>query len=349
MLQDLEIKNKSVGLGTSGNIKNHSIFSLGHGLCVGYDVCNCSSSWSGLACNIPDCSGVNGCSRQGDCILVNTCACYPSFDGEACDQKAKPNIHTPIFEQTFYNASIMENAPVGTLIFQVRANDTDLGRNGQLFYSALGENNVGNLIAIDGGSGKVYSSFTFDFETMETPSFNVTLVASDNGSPQKSSMTIAQITVLDDNDNCPLFTRASENLQLEISDTEMGDVVTKVLATDLDSGENGDLTYSISDNAAFSIDRKTGLITVACNLTETEYQLTVVATDNGKTSCLTEIRLTVKVINLSTEKPSSNSPSSPFETSSTATMPKTETSPKTSQSTGRLPFTTTKQRDGTSP
>lgn len=305
----------------------------GHGKCVGYDACNCSSSWSGPACSIPDCSGVNDCSGQGDCILVDKCACYPSFDGKACDQKAKPNIHKPIFEQTFYDTTITENAPIGTLIFQVRANDTDLGRNGELFYSAMGEKDVVKLIAVDGATGKVYSSFTFDFETVETPAFNVTIVASDNGFPQKSGVTIAQITIVDDNDNCPLFTKPSDNFQVEIADAKLGDVVIKVLATDSDSGVNGDITYSISNNNAFSIDPKTGLLTIASNLTEKEYQLTVGASDNGKISCLTEIRLNVKVVSLPTKEPSKKTHSSatdntptPFDTSSTTKTPEPWTS-----------------------
>ena len=321
---------KSVGFGTNRS----DILSIGHGKCVGYDACNCSSSWSGPACNIPDCSGVNYCSGQGDCILVNKCACYPSFDGKACDQEAKPNVHKPIFEQTFYEATIMENAPTGTLILQVRANDTDLGRNGELFYSAMGEKDVEKLIAVDGATGKVYSSFTFDFETVETPAFNLTIVASDNGFPQKSGVTIAQITIVDDNDNCPLFTKPSDNLQVEIADAKLGDVVTKVLATDSDSGVNGDIAYSISNNNAFSIDPKTGLLTIASNLTEREYQLTVGASDNGKISCLTEIRLIVKVVSLPTEKPSKKIPSSAtdstppaLETSSTTKTPEPWTSP----------------------
>ena len=142
--------------------KSNSIFFLiGNGQCVGYDLCKCNSSWTGPACNVPDCSAVNNCSGQGDCILVNTCACYPSFDGKFCDQKAKPNANQPKFEKQFYNATIMENSPAGTLILQVYANDSDLGRNGQLFYSALGDNKIKSLIVVDGATGKVYNSLVF--------------------------------------------------------------------------------------------------------------------------------------------------------------------------------------------
>lgn len=206
----------------------------------------------------------------------------------------------------------MENSPPGTLILQVYANDTDSGRNGQLFYSALG-GKIENLLAVDGATGKVYNSFLFDFETMETPSFNVTLVASDNGFPQKSGVTIVQITVKDENDNCPSFTEPSEDLQLEISGSKAGEILTKVSATDLDNGVNSDITYTISANGGFSIDPKTGIITVTSNLTDKEYHLTVRAADNGEVSCFTEVRLTVKVTSLPTTFPSKKPPSSSTE------------------------------------
>jgi len=223
----------------------------------------------------------------------------------------------------------MENSPVGTLILQVHANDTDLGRNGQIFYSVLGERSDENSLSVDGATGKVYNSFVFDFETLESPSFNVTFMASDNGFPQKSGTATVQITVADENDNCPTFIEPSGNLQLDISGTKPGAIVTKVSATDLDSGTNGDITYTISSNNVndhFFIDPMTGVIIVTSNLTKSEYQLTVGASDRGKISCLTEISLIVKVTSLPTNEPPKKPPTSttatPSETPSTSTTTK---------------------------
>lgn len=303
---------------------------IGNGQCVGYDLCKCNSSWTGPACNVPDCSGVKNCSGQGDCILINTCACYPSFDGKFCDQKAKPNTNQPKFEKQFYNATIMENSPAGTLVLQVHANDSDLGRNGQLFYSALGDKKSEHLIVVDGANGKVYNSFVFDFETMEDPSFNVTFMASDNGFPQKSGVTVVKITVADENDNCPTFIEPSGilSIQLQLSDTKPGDMLTKVSATDLDSGINSDIIYTISSNDAFAIDPKTGVISMKSNPTETEYRLEVGAADGGEISCLTEISLIVKVTGSLTTAPSTKVPS--YTTDTMPAIPKTSPSSETS-------------------
>ena len=272
---------------------------------------------------------MNNCSAQGDCILPDTCACYPAFDGKYCDQNAEPNTNSPSFGQIFYNATIIENSPVGTMILQVQANDTDTGRNGQVFYTVVGDKEIDGRLAIDGTSGKIYSTSMLDFETIKTPSFNVTIVASDNGLPQKSGVTIVQITVVDENDNCPTFIEPSGNLQLEFSVLNPGDTLTKVSAVDLDSGLNSDITYSMSKSGgAFSIDPKTGVITVVSNLAPGLYHLTVSASDNGDISCETETSLTVKIRAVPTKEPLT-SPAS----SSTQKIPETLTTQSDTEST----------------
>ena len=301
-------------------------YSPGHGACVGYDVCRCNSSWSGLACNIPDCSAVNNCSGQGNCIGFNTCACYPSFDGKDCNQKAVKNLHAPNFERPFYNANISENAPLGTLILQVRANDSDVGRNGQIFYSMTGDNSVENVFTVDGKSGIVYNLVKFDFETLKAFSFNVTIIASDDGLPQKWTSTVVQITVTDENDNCPSFTKSAlENLELALSALKPGAVLTKMSALDSDSGINSDITYNVSSNDAFSIDSKSGIISVKSSPAKTVYKLIVTAEDNGTPSCVAKKILTVTIEGLSTSQPKTDASSS----QPTPTMPKTSAETET--------------------
>ena len=278
-------------------LTNHFVFlfAAGNGKCVGYDLCLCNSSWSGRACSVPDCSAVKNCSSQGDCILPNICSCYPAFDGEYCDQSTKANINPPRFNDTFYSATIVENSPVGTVILQVKANDTDSGRNGQIFYAILGDDNVESILTVGGQSGKVYNAKTLDFETIEMKSFNVTMVAADNGYPQKSGIATVQITIVDENDNCPTFIEPPGDLKLEFLALIPGETVTKVSAIDLDSGVNSDITYSLSKNDMFSIDPKTGVVTVVSDLTKKVHYLTVSASDNGDVSCITDISLTVEI------------------------------------------------------
>src|SRR5699024_8003597 len=44
------------------------------------------------------------------------------------------NDNVPRFEQDRYSVNVLEDAPVGTSIIQVKANDRDLGLNGQVRY-----------------------------------------------------------------------------------------------------------------------------------------------------------------------------------------------------------------------
>ena len=49
-----------------------------------YDQCDCFSGWTGPSCGIPDCTAVNDCSRNGDCVEPDTCECYNGFVGSNC-------------------------------------------------------------------------------------------------------------------------------------------------------------------------------------------------------------------------------------------------------------------------
>ena len=295
---------------------------LGHGTCIGYDVCQCNVSWSGAACNIPDCSAVNNCSGQGNCIGVNSCSCYPLFDGGDCSQKAAKNLHAPVFERSLYRANISENSPLGTPILQMRANDSDSGRNGHIFYSMTGENSAENVFTVDGKSGIIYNLVMVDFETLREVSFNVTIIATDDGVPQKWTSTVVQITVTDKNDNCPDFVKSTPiNLKIDPSSVSPGDVLTKISAIDQDSGMNSDITYNISSNDAFTIDPTTGIISVKSFLTKSEYRLTVIAEDSGAHPCATEKNITVTVGKTSSRRPQTDASSTPFR----PTRPKSST------------------------
>ena len=271
---------------------------------------------------------MNNCSGQGDCILPNKCACYPAFDGRYCDQMAHKNANAPKFDRAFYNTTIKEHSPLGTMIFQVHAVDTDLGRNGEVFYSIISDKSVGNIFVIDGTTGKIYNLLSQDFESLETISYNLTILASDNGLPQKSASTIVQITVVDKNDNCPKFTALPwNNIHLQVSDVNPGDTITEVSATDLDSGANGNISYKISVNDAFIVHPKSGAIIVKSKPVQQVYNLRITAEDNGSPPCLADNTLTVMIGELTTNQPKTDASSSHFMSSSKSTESESYSTP----------------------
>ena len=275
------------------------IFIIGHGTCIGYDTCTCDPLWHGPACSEADCSSLNHCSNKGDCILPNTCECYPGFDGAACNTTAKPNLHTPIFVAPLYNASVLENSPIGTKILRVQANDSDTGRNAQLLFSIDSSNNVNPAFTIDSISGEVLTSSVLDYESSSPRLFKLKIVASDNGTPRKSSFVFRYISVVDVNDNCPVFNSLQTNWFNISEHTHPGTLLTVISASDKDSGLNGDVRYSLLTSSnldgAFEVGEENGQLTVAGELKAKEYDLVAVARDLGVPACSRQLDVTVNV------------------------------------------------------
>ena len=257
-----------------------------------------------------DCSSLNHCSSKGDCILPNTCECYPGYDGVACNTTAKPNLHAPAFAAPLYNATVFENSPIGTKILQVQASDADSGRNGQLLFSFDNGNLASPSFTIDSISGEVFTSSALDYESSFPPLFKLKIIASDNGAPRKSSFVYMYISVLDVNDHCPVF-ESFHTKWFNISQhTPPGTLLTVISASDKDSGLNGEVRYGLSYasnlDGVFNMDEENGELTVLGDLKVKEYRLLIVARDLGNTSCSRQTDVTVNVFGESslTEGPS---------------------------------------------
>ncbi|PFX25774.1 Tenascin-X [Stylophora pistillata] len=269
----------------------------GHGVCLEANFCKCNTGYSGEDCSNVSCEGVNYCS--GDCILPNTCECYPGFDGAACNTTAKPNVHTPVFAASLYNASVLENSALGTKVLQVHANDADTGRNAQLLFSIDSSNGVNLAFTIDSISGEILTSSVFDYESYSPRVFKLKIMVSDNGTPRKSSSVFTYIHIVDVNDNCPIFNSAPTNWFQISQHTSPGTLLTKVSATDNDSGLNGEIRYSISTSSnfdkAFSVGGENGVLSVTGELRAKKYALVVVARDLGVPACSRQIDIKVNV------------------------------------------------------
>ncbi|KAL9960883.1 hypothetical protein ACROYT_G034389 [Oculina patagonica] len=271
----------------------------GHGVCTGYDTCACDPLWHGPACSEADCSDLNHCSNKGDCILPNTCECYPGYDGAACNTTAKPNLHAPSFAAPFYNASMLENSPIGTKILRVQASDADSGRNAQLLFLLDDGNDASPAFTIDSVSGEIFTSSALDYESSSPRLFKLKIVVSDNGTPRKSSFVFMYVHIVDVNDNCPVFNSLHTKWFNISQNTHPGTFLTVVSATDQDSGLNGEVRYSLSYasnlDGAFRVGEKSGELMVVGKLKEKEYRLVIIARDLGTPSCSRQIDVTVNV------------------------------------------------------
>ncbi|KAM6444065.1 cadherin-23 [Liasis olivaceus] len=201
---------------------------------------------------------------------------------------ADENDNHPLFTQSSYQAEVLENSPPGTPITvlngPVLALDNDKDINAVLTYQLLGKEK--NLFTINNRTGviSVKPGHVIDREAFLNPVLEFLVVATDVG--KLNSTANLTVTILDDNDNRPTFHPAVLSVQI-LENSPAGFSVLQVIATDMDSGPNQQLSYRIESGAQdkFLIHATTGVISVA-NITidreeKDSYRLTVAATDQG--------------------------------------------------------------------
>ena len=96
---------------------------------------------------------------------------------------------------------------------------------------------------IDASTGEITSTQTIDRES--TPSLNLTVQVSDSATVPLTDTSIISITVLDVNDNSPVFSAPSYSAELA-EGTGMGQLVVQVSASDNDEGTNQEILFSIT-------------------------------------------------------------------------------------------------------
>ncbi|KAM9852933.1 protocadherin-16-like [Aulostomus maculatus] len=221
------------------------------------------------------------------------------------------NDNTPIFHQSEYRATVSEDELPGSTVLTLEAVDGDLSRENCGFDFAIASGNSGNAFQIESSvrflEGKGFQTVgslilveELDFEAVS--SYNLTVVVSDRGVPQRSSSVPILISITDVNDNPPAFSRAEYNVVLSES-AAAGTEILHLSATDRDSAPNGEVRYSISsgdERDLFQVDQWTGALRLR-QILDSERQLThmiiVQATDGWGHYALAPVSIEVKDIN----------------------------------------------------
>ncbi|XP_056130418.1 protocadherin Fat 4 [Lampris incognitus] len=194
------------------------------------------------------------------------------------------NDNPPKFTKDIYQASISELAQNMTQLLRVSASDVDENKNGLVHYHVTEGNEEGQF-NIDGSSGQVTLVGKLDYET--TSSYSLKIIAIDAGHVPLSASCMLSISILDENDNAPSFPKTSLSVDV-LENMRIGELVASVTATDADSGQNADITYSITatnNHGTFSISPNTGSIFLVKKLdyeTQSFYKLNITAKDNGR-------------------------------------------------------------------
>nr|XP_057919309.1 protocadherin beta-16-like isoform X17 [Doryrhamphus excisus] len=207
------------------------------------------------------------------------------------------NDNAPVFERSSYEASIVENNTPGLSIFTVKARDADWNQNARVSYiledSSVNGVPVSSYVSVSADSGVIHAVRSFDYEHLKEFHFKVR--AQDGGSPPLSSNVSVRILIQDQNDNAPqvlypVQTGGSVLAEMVPRSADVGYLVTKVVAVDVDSGQNAWLSYKVhkaTDRALFEVGLHNGEIRTVRQVTDKDavkQRLTVLVEDNGQPS-----------------------------------------------------------------
>ncbi|KAK2524893.1 hypothetical protein Q9233_009212 [Columba guinea] len=216
------------------------------------------------------------------------------------------NDHAPVFPEEQITFKIPERNDPGSRFPLVGAQDLDIGSNSIQAYSISPENVYFNVSFGIRSNGDKYAELVLEksLDREEQLEMGFRLIAMDGGSPPRSGTTQIHIIVLDVNDNAPAFTQ-DRYVGKVLENAPEGSVVLSVVATDLDVGPNGDISYQFSQavsqsDSAFVIDHVSGEIKLTKPLdfeAAERYELSVQATDGGGLSAICKVLVEVVDVN----------------------------------------------------
>ncbi|XP_050441705.1 cadherin-23 [Adelges cooleyi] len=225
----------------------------------------------------------------------------------------------PEFNDHSFSTSVSEDTNVGTPLpgLNIVVNDPDLGDNGRYVLvmkssdprasnwfkvipeAAVGRTNV--LIRLVDNDG-------FDYEAGVTNvEFEIVAMYQDkmSGGFKEASSAYVMIEVLDANDNLPKFDQLTYAFSVP-ENTQPGTKVANLTATDIDSGINSDIAYSLQGFGVdkFGSDSELGGIYLTNKIDyeqQSSYSLTLEAKDGGNRS--THVVILIEVVDVNDNAP----------------------------------------------
>uniref|UniRef100_A0A3Q4H7W1 Protocadherin gamma-C3 n=1 Tax=Neolamprologus brichardi TaxID=32507 RepID=A0A3Q4H7W1_NEOBR len=215
------------------------------------------------------------------------------------------NDNSPNFPWTEFNLDISESSAPGSRFPLESAQDLDVGSNSlRTYLLSVNEHFFLDIQTRSDGSKFAELVLQNPLDREQQSAHQMVLTAVDGGAPERSGTVQIDITVLDANDNAPVFDQSFYRVRLA-ENAPKGTVVIKLNASDLDEGSNADITYSFSGHAPikvrqlFSVDSETGEIKVkgVIDYEKTRmHEIYVQAKDKGPSAVAVHCKVLVSVL-----------------------------------------------------
>ncbi|XP_075131436.1 protocadherin gamma-B5-like isoform X24 [Leptodactylus fuscus] len=220
------------------------------------------------------------------------------------------NDNAPDITVTILAATISEDSPTGTVIAIINVHDLDSGLNGEVVCLNSDIKDF-QLLPSSSNYYKLVTAASMDRERNSV--YNVTIQCMDKGSPPLSTNKTIQVTISDVNDNAPIFERVNYIVYI-IENNQPGTSIQNILASDLDQGDNGKITYSIVNSnidnipvsSYVSINSMTGVLYAQRSFDYEqlrEFQFQVMAKDSGSPPLSSNVTVRICIIDKNDNAP----------------------------------------------
>lgn len=220
------------------------------------------------------------------------------------------NDNSPFFPYSYMFARVFEDALIGQNVLFIPAEDRDTGSNAAIqFMLESGETDNGHF-AVNISTGEVTLARRIDYENPANRLTTLQISLVDMGIPTRRSDSVAtlEIKLLDSNDNQPIPSESSHIISLA-EDASIGSIILTLTSSDIDSGSNAELTYSIAccgDMFSVVTEGNNGLLMIASSLdyeTDSVHQMEIIVSDNGRPSLSSSISVSVNISDVNDNAP----------------------------------------------
>ncbi|XP_029645586.1 protocadherin beta-15-like isoform X2 [Octopus sinensis] len=225
------------------------------------------------------------------------------------------NDNPPEFPDKTVNLQFYETDGKGTAKSIPNANDRDVGvLNSQITYQLADNMNETFKLSVSKksvGKSKLEIILKKKLDKEIQDKYVLRVIARDSGYPTKENKLDVIVTVTDQNDNEPVFTKNVYNVSVR-EGYHTNEAIVMISAKDLDSGENGNVSYSFNSDTTnltksyFQLNRETGEIFLSKNFPfdkRQTYKMFIDATDNGSPPLSSTAIVLVNVLNQQNNAP----------------------------------------------